>query len=216
MSEDVQNNDVQEEAMFTKEQFQEMLDKEVSGLKNKNSELLGKLKDYQVRGEEIKTEAEKAREAALKKEGDFERLKELYEQQKQDLVSGYESKLQELSGAVKERDRQEIINKLVGEFVDTEAGSFVLKNLVDVEDGNQKFKDFSGNIVADNVDDFKKWMKTNPHMAHLVRGTGATGGNATGGKAASNSRSEITRQEFDKLDPGAKMAFIKSGGRTYD
>lgn len=219
MSEDAnqeQQESVQEERMFTKAELDEILNKEVEGLKNKRDELLGKLKDYQAQTEQVKSEAEKAKEEALKKSGDIEELKAFYDKKQKEIEENYSSQLAQMKDAIKERDKQEVINKIVGDFVDSETGSFMLKNLVEVEDGSQKFKDFSGNIVADNLEDFRKWMNTNPHMAHFVRGTNATGGNASGSKVASNSRTEMSRKQFDSLEPAERMKFIKEGGKTYD
>tara|TARA_A100000171_G_C2140369_1_gene154934 strand:- start:6321 stop:6971 length:651 start_codon:yes stop_codon:yes gene_type:complete len=212
-----ENNNVEQQdapeakaPMFTEAQVQEMIAKtvqeEVNGLKGKNQELLGKLK--------AKDEALK--EDQLKKEGTFEDMKAHWEDKYNSLKSEYEDKYSSLKGAVKERDKADIIGRLAGEFVDSEAGSFMLKAMIDVEDGNQTFRDFSGNVVADNLDDFKKWMSTNPHMAHFVRGTKATGGAASGGAGKASGEKTMARADFESpnFTPGQRMDFIKNGGQV--
>jgi hypothetical protein len=211
--EESQQQDVQESKTFTEAELQELVNKEVEGLKNKNNELLGKLKDFQSTTEQIKTEAEKAKEEALKKSGDIEEYKKFADEKIAKIEQEYKDQLAALDGQIKQGQKQEIINKLVGDFVDSVSASFMLNNLVDVEDGNQKFKDFADNIVADNVEDYRKWIKTNPHMAHFVQGTKATGGDATGGKAASAQKSEITKSEWASYSAEKKMQVAKELGK---
>ena len=212
----VEENKVEEAVEPIKSYSQAEVDELVGGLKSKVDELLGKRKKAADEANSARIEADKAKEDAIKRNGDIEELRAFYENKNKELTSSYEDKFERLSGAVKERDKLDIINGLVGEFVDSEAGAFMLKSMVDVEDGNQVYKDFSGNIVADNLDDFKKWMNTNPHMAHFVRGTKATGGAASGGTSKASGDKTMTRADFDSPDfsPGAKMEFIKNGGKV--
>ena len=184
------------------------MNKQVEGLKKKNSELLGKIKDYQSTTNEIKSEAEKAKEEALKKAGDIEKYKKFADEKIENIQKEADEKITALMDKIKNGEKQEVINKLVGLFVNSETANYMLKGLVDVEDGNQQFKDFTGKIVADNIDDYKNWIKTNPDMAHLVRGTDASGGNAVGGKATSNSKS-ISKSEWASYDAAKKMEVAK-------
>lgn len=210
------NQEIREEQAEAKTYTQDEVDELVGGLKHKVDELLGKRKKAADEAQKAKLEAEKAKEEAIKRNGDIEELKAFYEEKNKELEAAYADKLNKLNSAVKERDKLDIINGLVGDFVDSEAGAFMLKSMVDVEDGNQVYKDFSGNIVADNLDDFKKWMNTNPHMAHFVRGTKATGGGASGGTGKASGEKTMTRAEFDNpnFTPGQRMEFIKKGGKV--
>lgn len=211
-----EENTENKEEMFTKDQVQQMIDEEVKGLKSKNSELLGKNKDLSEKIDSFtnelnsfKTEAAKAKETALEKSGDLEQLKKVWEEKFNKQEQSYNDQMSSLKSKIKEGEKQEVINKLVGDFVDSEAASFMLKNMVEVEDGNQKFRDFAGNIVASSVDDYRKWIKTNPHMAHMVRGTSATGGNAEGSKAANNG-SSMKAEDFYKMSDVERQAYYEN------
>lgn len=196
---DVKQENKQPENVYTKEQVDEL----VAGLKNKNDELLGKLKKQK----------EKVEEDTLKSSQDYEGLKSLYEQQKQELEDQYKDKLTQAQRAIIERDKLDVLNQLSSEFVDSTIGTQLVKNLVEIEDGKQVFRDFSGNIVADNVSDFKKWMATNDHMSHIVKGVQSTGGGANGGAGKAGAANELTRSEFNKMTDGERWAWRKTHGK---
>jgi hypothetical protein len=193
---------------FSQEQVQQMISEavnnEVQGLKNKNNELLGKLKEQESH----------VQEERLKREGTYEEMKAHWEAKYTELEQGYNTKVSEMNTAIKQRDKNELISKLAGDFVDSEAGTFMLKNgMVDVEDGNQVYRDFAGNVVADNTEDFRKWMGSNPHMAHLLRGTKASGGNAQGGSGEAVEAGTITRQEYKNMTSQQRDAHAAKYGK---
>lgn len=194
-----QNNAPEDQPeVYTKDQVQAMISQEVAGLKNKNNELLGK----------IKLNADKAKEAEFKKEQDYEGLKSWYEEQLVEVENKYKSDVEEARGAIRERDKTDVINQLSSEFVDGVVGSKLVEKLIDVEDGKKIFRDFDGNIVSDNVDGFKTWMRSNPHMAHIVKSVDSGGGGANGG--AGKASESYTQADWDKLPSAKKMEVVKA------
>lgn len=211
-----QQQEQPEVLQLTKEELDNLVNEKIQGLAKKNDELLTEVKQYKHKAREVQSEAEKAREEALKKSGDIEELKSFWENKNKQIETQYQEQLQTLKKQIKESRKHEVINQIVGDFVDSEAATFMLKNLVDVGDEGAVFKDFAGNIIADNAEDFRKWARTNPHMQYLVRGTQANGAGATGSRATDGKNAEMKRTDFDAMHPADKMKFIKSGGKLVD
>lgn len=192
--EDIQQEPAQEQVKtFTEQEVKDLIaeaiETEVSGLKNKRDELLGKLKE-----KDNAIESER-----LKREGTVEERELFWQTQMNDLKTKHAEDIEKRDSAIKERDKNEIISKLSGELVDSEVGAFLLKQMVDVEDGKPIFRDHNKQIVADNLNDFKEWMSTNPHMSHFVRGTQATGGGASGGASKVSDGNTITREQWASM-----------------
>ena len=155
-----------EVTMFTQEQF----DEKVAGIVKNRDDLLT----------ELKQKATAQQEKSLKDGGDFNKLKEHYDERLAELDNKYKNEIASKQEQILKRDKLDVVNKLVGSFVDSEVGNHLLKSLVEVDGERQIFRDFSGKIVADNLEDFKSWMQTNEHMSHLIQGSKATGGGALG------------------------------------
>jgi hypothetical protein len=191
-NENIQQENQAQEEMFTKGQVQDMIDNEVFGLKSKVNELLS----------EKKAIAERAKEDEVKQRGDLEEIKAFYEQRDKDREKEQQEWRQSLLDEKNNSKKLNIINGLVGDYVDGEAAAFMLKNMVEVKEGSEIYRDFAGNVVADNAADFKKWAGNNPHMSHLLRGNQATGGGANGNTNKSSGAAgvqEMTRAEFNQL-----------------
>lgn len=206
MNDDNQQQEVQEQEVktYTQQEVEALLNKEVGGLKNKVHELLS----------EKKAAVAKAEEEAVKQRGDIEELKAFYEQRDKERAQEHQQWKQEIAQAQSDKAKHNIINSMVGDFVDGEAAAFMLKSMIDVQGDNEVYRDFSGNVVADNAADFKKWVQTNPHMSHFLRGTQATGGGANGNTKGARGvdNNTMPRADFEAMTPGERMDFIKKGG----
>ena len=170
------DNNINEEAAAPKMYSEE----EVSGLLESKNAVLAEKKALEKSLAEFKSNAEKAKESAMKDNGEFDELKAHYADKLAALENTYKADIQEANNQLLKRDKLEIVNSVVGEFSDSNVGNFMLKQMVEVDGTKQIYKDFAGNIVADNVKDFKTWMNTDESMSHLIRGSKATGGGATG------------------------------------
>lgn len=183
---------------FTEEQLKEIINKEVEGLKSKNSELLGKLKEQQ-------TAAEKAKEEALKKSGNTEELKQFYEKQYQAQIEELKQANEQLQQQGLQAKKEQVLGNLLGDFVDPVVARAVLDKMITVEDGNYSFKDFEGNIVADSAEGFKKWVHASPQMKYILQGNRSSGGGASGSGTGQAGHSVYKRSEWNKLDAATKM-----------
>ena len=96
------------------------------------------------------------------------------------------------------------------------------------------FKVEDGKIVAVDANGQKLFSRSNPgnhpdaeeaielivdaypHKAHILKGTGASGGGAQAGHGGNNGKSSMTRTAFEALSPADKQASIKAGATITD
>jgi hypothetical protein len=65
------------------------------------------------------------------------------------------------------------------------------------------------------MDDLSNEFLSNELFGSLIKGNQASGGGAPGGQGSGAAKT-ISRAEFDKMSPAAKMDFSKSGGKLTD
>lgn len=83
-------------------------------------------------------------------------------------------------------------------------------------DGSIKVTDETGNLTVSTLDDLKKEFSGSARYSSLIKGNQSSGGGAAGGSGSSGAAKEITRSEFDALDPVARSKFTKEGGKIVD
>lgn len=190
---------------------------EYKGLKEKNTELLGKLKEKQTYADQLAEAKEKAELEALEKAGNIDAVKKQIEDkflkqiaEKDTAVNDYKAKLQKLviddglTGALAKAG-------IAPQYMD--AAKALLKNSAQFAIGD----DLTAKVGEEPLADFVvKWATSEagkPFVAApLNAGSGAKGANGVGKATAKT----ITRGDFDALSQADRAAHIKSGGQVTD
>lgn len=94
------------------------------------------------------------------------------------------------------------------------------------EDGKIRAKDASGNPVFSRVrggevaEDFDEALEalvdSYPYRDHILKGSGASGGGAGGSRTGADGKRQISRAEFNRLDPIARRETAMSGAEIVD
>ena len=87
---------------------------------------------------------------------------------------------------------------------------FVHRRLKFVEN-DIKVIDSSGNLTVSSIDDLKREFEGSARFASLIKGRQSSGGGASGGSSGGGASKEISRAEFDALDPVTKARKMREG-----
>jgi hypothetical protein len=184
----------------------EALAAEKEALLNKNNELLGeskKAKELRRQAEQKATEEAKAKAEA---EGNYEQLFKSSEEQRQQLAS----QLEELNMTVANKERNLAARQIASSLAEGEnielLSEFISKRLKFTE-GEIKVTDVNGNLTVSSLDDLKNEFAGSARFASLIKGNQSSGGGASGGSSGGGAPKEITRSQFNALDPVKQKEF---------
>lgn len=170
----------------------------------KNNELLGEKKKVQATNKALKAEDE----ARAKKNGDFERLLETAEAERNKAFDELNSYKQE---AIKQNIDAKAF-KLTNELKAIPESAELLAHFV--ADELSKIADEKGNVSETALNALKHQFTNDDKYKPLLQGNLSNGGGATGAKSGAHKSKEVTRADFEKMDPGKRMAFIKDNGKV--
>lgn len=97
------------------------------------------------------------------------------------------------------------------DFIDTLAAKFAIGATV-ITEGDARVAKVGDKPIPDAI---KEWAASDAGKK-FVAAPNNSGGGAPGGSGGGASGKTMTRQAFDALDPAAKMAFSKEGGKLTD
>jgi hypothetical protein len=202
------------------------VDEMTKGLKIKNDELIGeRRRDAEQlaadRAEKQKVIEEKEALAieSAQKAGEFEKASKLqserFERESAALKAELETERATL-GSMRSRnikaEHKSMVSNYASDFIIPES-LMVIAGLIDTDvNGDEvthKFKDFAGNVVAKNSEEYRKWMQSDPVISQLMKADAASGGGATGGRSTGGARkslkdmSEGERIKLKRDDPEA-------------
>lgn len=208
---------------------------EVFGLKGKNEELLEKIKKGRALTDAEQTELEEfrkskatAEEERAIKAGEFDKLKE-------QIVTkhGEEIKIKDVANAnMKASLESHLIDAAAIKAIAEAKGSTTL--LLPHVKAHLKVLEVDGAFVArvvnaegtvrigDNkgtpmtIEELVATMKKEPIFLAAFEGSGAAGGGAQGANSTQGDNKTMLRSIFDKLDPGAKSAFMADKGKLVN
>ena len=170
----------------------------------KNNELLGEKKKVQQVNKALKAEDE----ARAKKNGDFERLLESAEAER--------NKAFEELNAYKQEALKQNINakalKITNELKAVPESAELLAHFVANE--LNSIADEKGNVSETALSALKHQFMNDDKYKPLLQGNLSNGGGAAGAKSGAQQSKEISRADFEKMDAGRKMAFIKDNGKV--
>jgi hypothetical protein len=99
-------------------------------------------------------------------------------------------------------------------------------NRLKVEDGKVVAYDSNGQKIysaarpgelADPDEAIEILVESHPYKAHLIKGSGASGGGTPpSGGAGDGGKKAVPRAQWDSMDQGARMAHSKAGGVVTD
>jgi len=192
---------------------------DVTGLKNKVTELLNEKKESERLRKEAEDKARQEREEALRKSGNVEELEkswsEKYTRRETELSQQLETERTTLSAQIRDLTVGRMATDLAGELAVQGSAKALLPHLerrlgVETRDGKPTVVVLGqdGKLSAATVDELKKEFASDPAFAPLIAGSKASGGGAGGagkGGGAAQKRSDMT--------PVEKREFIQAHGQ---
>lgn len=190
-----------------------LFDSELSGIKAKNEELLGEKKTVQQLAAEkdqalsdARAAAAKAEEERLKLAGDVDGLKKHYEEQLANATASANEAAERAKNALLSRDKDSVLNKALGLIHDdykdvvTDKLSNMLK--ISYNDQGNAITTFesNGEVVANNIDEFKSWAAEQPSFKKIMNGVNSSGANTQqSGSGASDAGNTIENKLAQRL-----------------
>lgn len=166
-----------------------------------------------------KKEADKkAKESARQKaeaDNDFEQLFKSSEHERDSLQSQLDSL--NSSNAVKEQKAAAMkIATTLSEGANVELLADFIQRRLKYTDEGIKVTNEAGELTVSTLEDLAKEFAGGARYASLIKGSKSSGGGASGGSDGGGASKEISRSDFDKLDPTSKQKFFKDGGKVLD
>ena len=183
---------------YTQEEVQQMIDEQVSGLKNKVDELLGEKKSANQKAQELEQQQKQQEEERLKEKEQFRELYEREQNAKKELQESYE----EFKQRIQQQTVQTEAAKLAAELTRDTARSELLQEQV------KQFAKYNEDGVTYElggvpVEKDKIVSHLREKYPFLIDGSGATGGGAAGqnngGAVATKTFGEMSGEELSQL-----------------
>ena len=206
----------------------EYLKKEVTGLKSKNEELLGKLKDSKdslkgvnERLEALEGQKRQAEEDAITKEGDVEKLraqlKQTHAGELQKVLDSKQELQSKLNSLIIDNGLTDALAKSGVEGPMLEAARALIEKTHKseiAEDNGKLYGTFDGKAVKDFVTEWAA-SETGKHFVSAAKNNGGGAHGASGDGKAIGGKT-ITRAEFDQASDMRRMQISKEGVRVVD
>lgn len=194
---------------------QQKVEEQVAGLKAKNEELLAEKKRVQAEKERIDAEARTEKERIAQENGQF---KELYESQKQE-ASQLRKTIEEMNQSVARQKIQSEAQRLASSLTKDVARAKLLEKEISqrlsLVEGEVKVLDDSGQLTVSTLDDLSATIKQT--YPFLVDGSQAQGGGAARSQGGADvGAREMSRSDWEQLDPVRKKEFFTKGGKLVD
>lgn len=195
------------------------IDAATTGLVNKNNELLGEKKtamqsvtDKDLALEQARGVATKAEEDRLKLAGDVEGLKSHYETQLAEATATANNSAKAAQDALLSRDKGAVLNQALGLIHDDykDLASAQLSNMLEIGYNDQQqpvttFKS-NGEVVANNVEEFKSWASEQPSFKKILNGVDSSGANTT----QSRGSAPMTNKPYSEMSLQEQIAHNKT------
>lgn len=164
-----------------KQELQAEFEKQTEGLRSNRDSLLAEKKQIEESTKAQILEKEQAAIEAAKKAGDIEKQFELERAQLERKQTEMTEQLNQRNDLILSSKKEASVNSIVSNFAKQDKLSqLTAAQLVEHsfgEDGSvvTSYKDLSGNVVANNQDDWLAWAKADPDMSNHLVGTKASG-----------------------------------------
>ena len=184
---------------------------DVQGLKEKNEALIGEKKSAAQKAQEALDAAENARLAAkeaekerLANEGKFEELKKIHEKEIAEATALAQQEAENAKNALNNLHKGTALNQSLALIHDNfkDLAESKLSSMIEVSynENNQPLTAFkhNGEIVANNVDEFKSWALTQDSFKNIMNGvdSGGAGASNVNGATSSNDKDAAFKQRL--------------------
>ena len=184
-----------------------LFDSEIGGLKNKVDELIGEKRNVQQTSTEKDQIIEDARKAAVTAEeqrlvesGRYKEALELREKETTDAIAAANASALTAKDALTSRDRGDVMGKVMGLVHDDHKwnSEAMLSNMLEIghNDQNQLTAQFkhNGEVVANNVDEFKSWAGEQDSFKKILKGVDSSGADTVPTSGAGGKKMTLTEQ----------------------
>lgn len=193
-----------------------LFDSEIGGLKNKVDELIGEKRNVQQTSQDKDQIIEDARKAAVAAEeqrlvesGQYKEALALREKETTEAIAQANESAEVAKGALTSRDRGDVMGKVMGLVHDDHKwnSEAMLSNMLEIGYNDQQqlttqFK-HNGEVVANNVDEFKSWAGEQDSFKKILKGVDSSGADTT----QSRSSSATTGQKYSDLSLEERAKF---------
>jgi hypothetical protein len=169
-----------------------LFDNEIGGLKNKVDQLLGEKKTVQQGLTEKEQALEEARKAAVTAEetrliesGNYKEALAVREKEVAEAIAKANESAETANKALLERDRGDTLGQVMDLIHDDHkwVSKAMLSNMLEIgyNDQQQQVVSFKhdGNVVANNVDEFKSWANEQDSFKRILKGVDSSGAGTT-------------------------------------
>ena len=195
-----------------------LFDSEIGGLKNKVDELIGEKRNVQQTSQEKDQIIEDARKAAAKAHeetliaaGKTDELKSFYEEQLATTTAELTATAQTAKDALTSRDRGDVLGQVMELVHDDHKfmSKDKLSNMLEIGYNDQQqlttvFK-HEGNVVANNVEEFKGWAGEQDSFKKILKGVDSSGANTT----QSQGSASVTNKPYSEMSLQEQIAHNK-------
>lgn len=186
-----------------------LFDTEIGGLKNKVDELIGEKRNVQASStekdqiiEDARKAAAKAHEETLIASGKTDELKAFYEEQLATTTAELTATAKTAKDALTSRDRGDVMGKVMGLVHDDHRwnSEAMLSNMLEIGYNDQQqlttqFK-HNGEVVANNVDEFKSWAGEQDSFKKILKGVDSSGADTTQSRSGSATNGNDTQTKL--------------------
>lgn len=199
-------------------EIQAIIDEQTKGLKEKNTELLGKLKEKQTYAEQLAEAKEKAELDALERAGNVDALKKQIEDKYGKVVADKEAAIKDLNGKLHKLVIEDGLTAALAkagvapQFID--AAKALLKNSTQFEIADDLTAKVGESALSDYV---AKWA-TGEAGKHFIAAPHNAGGGSKGSNGAGKAITgkTVLRADFDQMTQADRTSFIRDGGTVTD
>jgi hypothetical protein len=196
-----------------------LFDTEIGGLKNKVDELIGEKRNVQASSTEkdqiiddARKAAAKAHEETLIASGKTDELKAFYEEQLATTTAELTATAKTAKDALTSRDRGDVMGKVMGLVHDDHKwnSEAMLSNMLEIGYNDQQqlttqFK-HNGEVVANNVDEFKSWAGEQDSFKRILKGVDSSGASTT----QSQGSASVTNKPYSEMSLQEQVAHNKT------
>lgn len=196
---------------------------DVTGLKNKNTQLLGELSDLKKAKKDADDAAELLRQAELSKAGNTEALRKDYDEKIRKLQEERENETGALRSQLTDLTVNATATRIAAELAVQGSADVLLPHIrsrlvMETVDGKPVVRVLGkdGKPSAASIEDLEKEIAETPAFAPLIVASRAAGAGGQGGGGGKPAAKTITRTNFDKLTDAQKSAHVREGGTVTD
>lgn len=167
---------------------------DVEGLKSKNQELLGKLKEQSKKAQDAEDATKKQQQEAAKLAGQMDEFEASVRGEYEPKIQAYESEIEGLKGRLLNGEKDRLVESLASKFVSEQVGRMAVSSLIEVsqsEDGGvvTSFKDLDGQVITTDRAKFEEYLTGQEDFKPVLRGVDSSGGGASGGASGAGKAS---------------------------